>query len=94
MSILNLAIAYFIARSIFSEPVETAEQGHHRTPQDTFSEYVQPSHSVLMLGCGNSRLSEDCWEASKHSQRVLCGSAGSDFPAGDVRGRLPQYHQH
>ena len=35
--------------------------------QDTFAEYVQPSHGVLMLGCGNSRLSED----RRHGYRLV-----------------------
>eukprot|EP00929_Paragymnodinium_shiwhaense_P036350 TRINITY_DN19493_c0_g1_i1.p1 TRINITY_DN19493_c0_g1~~TRINITY_DN19493_c0_g1_i1.p1 ORF type:complete len:235 (-),score=56.06 TRINITY_DN19493_c0_g1_i1:343-969(-) len=30
--------------------------------KDTFLEYVQPTNSVLMLGCGNSRLSEEMYE--------------------------------
>ena len=27
--------------------------------QETFTEFAQPSHAILMLGCGNSRLSEE-----------------------------------
>jgi len=30
--------------------------------KDTFIEFVQPSHSILMLGSGNSRLSEEMYE--------------------------------
>ena len=29
--------------------------------KDTFSEFAQPSNAILMLGCGNSRLSEACF---------------------------------
>merc|ERR1712072_1000660 len=30
--------------------------------KDTFLEYVQPQHSLLMLGSGNARLSEEMYE--------------------------------
>mmetsp|Transcript_58338 Transcript_58338/g.162584 ORF Transcript_58338/g.162584 Transcript_58338/m.162584 type:complete len:212 (+) Transcript_58338:89-724(+) len=30
--------------------------------KDTFLEFVQPAHSILMLGSGNSRLSEEMYE--------------------------------
>jgi len=30
--------------------------------KDTFLEYIQPAHSILMLGAGNSRLSEEMYD--------------------------------
>ncbi|CAK9000076.1 unnamed protein product [Durusdinium trenchii] len=35
--------------------------------KDTFTEFAQPSHAILMLGCGNSRLSEEMYEEGYHS---------------------------
>uniref|UniRef100_A0A7S1B136 Methyltransferase type 11 domain-containing protein n=1 Tax=Noctiluca scintillans TaxID=2966 RepID=A0A7S1B136_NOCSC len=35
--------------------------------KDTFAEYVQPHQNILMLGAGNSRLSEEMYEENYHN---------------------------
>merc|ERR1712151_880780 len=35
--------------------------------KDSLLEYIQPSHSILMLGAGNSRLSEEMYEEGFHN---------------------------
>ena len=39
--------------------------------KDTFSEFAQPSNAILMLGCGNSRLSEASESSLNRSKKVI-----------------------
>jgi len=35
--------------------------------KDTFTQFIQASHNILVVGCGNSRLSEELYEEGYHN---------------------------